>query len=294
MKLVENIHHSINAIFDIYKVAGNKFYTFSFTYSILSSVFATVLSISVCLIAILILQDYTPRIEDQFYDLLSHPQALQRFMDITLSILLLNLGLYGAFLIRELKGGLQDKYNFKTFWSSVSISEWKQYFIFLFVILLYHTILFKFLFTTNPYYTGIFDVLDPYYYHNNLYQFYSWLNEIVEFIKKFLPLLMAMVMVMINGGERFSITSLRKYKIAFLSALILFICIDAISRTTIDYINIFIIDLVRVPAINYIFPAIFSITIVIVVVSIFYLGFAGVVSIPIKIENERKTLAKND
>ncbi len=295
MTLGDNLKYTLNGIFDLYKIAAKKLYGLSFVYSIVSSIVAAIISLICCFIFFEI-TDNPPYPSENFLDrFFMDTLTLQRLQDIVKAILILNFGLYGIFLLREESINRKNKYSLKQLIVAISKDDWTRYFVFLVMILLINGLLFKQLFDTSSDNTGFISFLGAYSPFDRKVKFYSWLNSIVELIKVYIPYFLAMLLIMFNYGEKLSIENLKKYKVAFISALILSFCIETLSREVANYVNYYIISLIKIPFINEFFPAVFGFLILIAITAFFYLGFAATIAYPFKYQYEAiNWFGKND
>lgn len=215
--------------------------------------------------------------------LVTEPFIATHMTELMKYLIIISFGLFAVYL----KNKIEDKEikpTFKDFKKTITSENWNSFFIATGLYCLLYLLTFKELFDTQVNDTGAIEFSgfpgdsDS---MNRKLKFLTWINSIIELVKGYLPYIGAMYIVLSDYYDKIDKEVFKKFKIAFITIIILALCTEAISDRVIWYLDYYIINLIKVPFKNEIVSSIFQFFVYIVTGAYFYLAFAGAILFPI-------------
>ena len=285
--MLENFSCSLQSIFDLYKEKRNSYFSFSFSFGMLSLFASLILSLLVCYAAKAIF-DWDGNDKPIFEDTL----IMATFPKIMSYFYIVSFGMYAIYLKRILRIKAQDstladmdnsideKPTLNGLFASITPRMQTVIISVIVVMGLIYTLLFK-----EFYYAKYQDwgIMNESSLENSPIKenFFIWVNAVVELFKQYLPYFGTLYIFLSDYDFTFSITDFSKYKHSIVTFVLLAFCIISISANIKSYLDIYIISFINIPFEMPFVRGIFMTFMNVFFWAFFFVGFAASILYPV-------------
>ena len=285
--MLENFSCSLQSIFDLYKEKRNSYFSFSFSFGMLSLFASLILSLLVCYAAKAIF-DWDGNDKPIFEDTL----IMATFPKIMSYFYIVSFGMYAIYLKRILRIKAQDstladmdnsideKPTLNGLFASITPRMQTVIISVIVVMGLIYTLLFK-----EFYYAKYQDwgIMNESSLENSPIKenFFIWVNAVVELFKQYLPYFGTLYIFLSDYDFTFSITDFSKYKHSIVTFVLLAFCIISISANIKSYLDIYIISFINIPFEMPFVRGIFMTFMNVFFGAFFFVGFAASILYPV-------------